>query len=235
MRLTHAFFSHTVDYFRDLSAHVNDELYDFNFPNFFQSAFPSQHQTATSPRLSSPSRNSNSNSNSHLPPPYMPHNTASEEAFITSLESQLRFWITSVHDSTIFEAWSRVVQKLMEGIYGEMEKLMNTFLQVGIVTPCMARRAMVNVQLSRDADRLFDARLTLRNDLRNPPRRDPCALLARSLRKKYPCSSSVSHHRPAASKSVIYSTSMLGSTSPWMPTFKKPTPSDSVAISSAGY
>jgi Ras-related GTP-binding protein C/D len=48
----------------------------------------------------------------------------------TLTTQQTRFWLTSIHNYTIYEAWSKVIQRLMEDIYGTIEGLLNTFGQV---------------------------------------------------------------------------------------------------------
>lgn len=47
----------------------------------------------------------------------------------TLITQQVRFWLTSIHNHTIHEAWSRVLQRLMEDFYGAIESLLNTFGQ----------------------------------------------------------------------------------------------------------
>lgn len=41
-----------------------------------------------------------------------------------------RFFMTSVHDSSLQEAWGRVMQSLMGPLYGPIEGLMSTFARV---------------------------------------------------------------------------------------------------------
>jgi len=53
------------------------------------------------------------------------------DAWLDALTTQqTRFWLTSIHNYTIYEAWSKVIQRLMEDIYGTIEGLLNTFGQV---------------------------------------------------------------------------------------------------------
>ncbi|KAG7567004.1 hypothetical protein FFLO_01263 [Filobasidium floriforme] len=52
------------------------------------------------------------------------------DAWLETLTTEkIRFWLTSIHNYTIYEAWSKVIQRLMEDIYGTIEGLLNTFGQ----------------------------------------------------------------------------------------------------------
>lgn len=54
-----------------------------------------------------------------------------EAAFLQGLQSQLSFHLTSVHDSSGWEAWSKVVQRSM-GMLATVEALLNNFVAVSI-------------------------------------------------------------------------------------------------------
>jgi hypothetical protein len=77
-------------------------------------------------------------------------NVEDSDAWLETLTTQqIRFWLTSIHNYTIYEAWSKVVQRLMEDIYGTIEGLLNTFGQVSSLPclpfgPCCRRNASLN-------------------------------------------------------------------------------------------
>lgn len=103
------------EYFSELSSRIMDQIAEFDVADHF----------ATMPATSASTSSDGASiaALAHIAP-------EDAYAFLDDLSVQITFHITSVNDPTLFQAWSGVVQKLMEGIYGAMEGLMNTFVDV---------------------------------------------------------------------------------------------------------
>lgn len=66
-----------------------------------------------------------------------------------------RFFMTSVHDSSLQEAWGRVMQSLMGPLYGPIEGLMSTFARVS--THEASRKRKILTFLSRQTNNMEKA------------------------------------------------------------------------------
>ncbi|KAJ9115679.1 hypothetical protein QFC20_001006 [Naganishia adeliensis] len=113
-RLNFEVFLHKAD-----SVHndwLGDEIWDYDLKDFF----PSQGKGAepSTPSRSNGTALSSANANIFI---------EDEDAFLESLMNAARFFMTSVHDSSLQEAWGRVMQSLMGPLYGPIEGLMSTF------------------------------------------------------------------------------------------------------------
>ncbi len=68
-----------------------------------------------------------------------------------NLVSQLRFTLTSVWDFSVFEGWSAVLQRLMEGVHAPLEALMNDLVQNSEMDRAYLFDVRAQVYLAKDA------------------------------------------------------------------------------------
>jgi Ras-related GTP-binding protein C/D len=116
--------------FREITGRVMDEIADFS--DWASLA-------DTHPNVRFPSSNYNHNyADEHNGNPNNIGDSSfnvDADAWLETLTTEkIRFWLTSIHNYTIYEAWSKVIQRLMEDIYGTIEGLLNTFGQVRALT-----------------------------------------------------------------------------------------------------
>ncbi|GHJ85717.1 hypothetical protein NliqN6_2119 [Naganishia liquefaciens] len=106
--------------YREINQRYTDEIWDYDLKDFF----PSQGKSGSSSQPSTPSR---PNGTTALNAANANIFIEDEDAFLESLMNAARFFMTSVHDSSLQEAWGRVMQSLMGPLYGPIEGLMSTF------------------------------------------------------------------------------------------------------------
>lgn len=107
--------------YREINQRYTDEIWDYDLKDFF----PSQGKGSepSTPSRSNGTALSSANANIFI---------EDEDAFLESLMNAARFFMTSVHDSSLQEAWGRVMQSLMGPLYGPIEGLMSTFARVSL-------------------------------------------------------------------------------------------------------
>ncbi|KAJ9108875.1 hypothetical protein QFC21_000195 [Naganishia friedmannii] len=122
--------------YREINQRYTDEIWDYDLKDFFPShGDPNNANTGSGGTSSQPTTPSRSTSNgvatttttSPLPSANANIYIEDEDAFLESLMNAARFFMTSVHDSSLQEAWGRVMQSLMGSLYGPIEGLMSTF------------------------------------------------------------------------------------------------------------
>jgi hypothetical protein len=131
--------AYPVELYREINQRYTDEIWDYDLKDFFPS-HGDPHNTTTgssSQQQQHPSTPSRSTSNGLVATVTSPLQSANaniyiedEDAFLESLMNAARFFMTSVHDSSLQEAWGRVMQSLMGSLYGPIEGLMSTFARV---------------------------------------------------------------------------------------------------------
>ncbi|KAI5454671.1 GTP-binding protein gtr2 [Naganishia albida] len=102
--------------YREINQRYTDEIWDYDLKDFF----PSQGRGSepSTPSRSNGTALSSANANIFI---------EDEDAFLESLMNAARFFMTSVHDTSLQEAWGRVMQSLIGPLYGPIEGLMSTF------------------------------------------------------------------------------------------------------------
>ncbi|KAJ9125220.1 hypothetical protein QFC22_000174 [Naganishia vaughanmartiniae] len=129
--------------YREINQRYTDEIWDYDLKDFFPSHGDANNNGTTS--SSQPATPSRSTSNgltavTTTTTTTSPLHSANaniyiedEDAFLESLMNAARFFMTSVHDSSLHEAWGRVMQSLMGSLYGPIEGLMSTFARVRLI------------------------------------------------------------------------------------------------------
>ena len=116
------------EFFRQIQDRIVDYIYDRPLVEVFQVVFPAF--------PSFPTANSTLGTTSGQSyPPYLPTQDLEGEQgniFLDSIDKSTRLIMTSTRDASLLKGWSKVVQKLIEGIYGEMENFMDTFQKVSL-------------------------------------------------------------------------------------------------------
>jgi Ras-related GTP-binding protein C/D len=130
--------------YREINQRYTDEIWDYDLKDFF----PSQGKGSepSTPSRSNGTALSSANANIFI---------EDEDAFLESLMNAARFFMTSVHDSSLQEAWGRVMQSLMGPLYGPIEGLMSTFARVS--TREVLRKRKILTFLSRQTNNMEKA------------------------------------------------------------------------------
>ncbi|KAJ9107868.1 hypothetical protein QFC19_002774 [Naganishia cerealis] len=124
-----------AELYREINQRYTDEIWDYDLKDFFPShgdtsragsSQPTATSRPTAAAATSPLQSANANV-------YI----EDEDAFLESLMNAARFFMTSVHDSSLQEAWGRVMQSLMGSLYGPIEGLMSTFARVRPPSPAV--------------------------------------------------------------------------------------------------